>query len=194
MKYIIVLWPLLFLFPGYENASGKNIIPKTTENKKSLDSASLKESIGWIHGNCLAIKNNKIKSGESIQVITLSNPQKILNAKVIGVTESSSLCPALLSDRSAINKQDGRFFYQLDLSEESKNMMGIGFVSAAIKAKNAGHNVELDLNNDGTTEHAGSCLTSEGVQFFISPDKVFNENALWSDYYYLGYDTTPTCP
>ena len=194
MKYIIVLSSLLFLTSGCENASDKNIAPKATENKKSHDSVNLKESIGWIHGNCLAIKNNKIKPGDNIQVLMLGDPQKLIEAKVTGATESSTECPALLNDRVGINKQDGRFFYNLDLNNESQNMMAVGLVSATVKSGNSGHLVELDLNNDGIAEHAGSCLTSEGVQFFISSNKTFDDKALWSDYYYLGYDTTPTCP
>lgn len=194
IKYIIVLSSLIFLFSGCENASDKNNVPKTTENKKSLDNVSLKENIGWIHGNCLAIKNSKIKPGKNIQVIMLGDPQKLLAAKVTGATESSAECPALLNDRVGINKQDGRFYYNLDLNKESQNMMAIGLVSATVKSGNSGHLVELDLNNDGIAERAGSCLTSEGVQFFISSNKTFDDKALWSDYYYLGYDTTPTCP
>jgi hypothetical protein len=194
MKYIIVLSSLLFLFSGCENASDKTIVPKATENKKSLDIASLKENIGWIHGNCLAIKNSKIKPGENIQVILLGDPQKILDAKVTGATESSTECHALLNDRVGINKQDGRSFYNLDLNKESLNMMAVGLVSAAVKARNSGNIVDLDLNNDGIAERAGSCMTSEGVQFFISSSKTFDDKALWSDYYYLGYDNTPTCP
>jgi hypothetical protein len=73
-------------------------------------------------------------------------------------------------------------------------MMAVGLVSAAVNARHPGRLVELDLNSDGIAERAGSCITSEGVQFFISSNKTFDDKALWSDYYYLGYDNTPTCP
>jgi hypothetical protein len=72
--------------------------------------------------------------------------------------------------------------------------MAVGLVSAVVNARIVNHIVEFDLNNDGIAEHAGMCLTSEGVQFYISSSSVFDDKALWSDYYYLGYDNKPTCP
>lgn len=195
MKYIHILSLfLLALLSGCVNINNQSTSHHAVVDKKSVESASLNENIGWIHGACLAIKNNKLKPGANIQVIVLSDPKTLVTARVTGMTESDSGCPALLSDRSAINKGDGRFFYQLDLDEASQDIVAIGLVSASVNAKSAGPVIELDVNNDGITEHAGSCTTSEGMQFFIASGNTFNENALWSDYYYLGYDTTPTCP
>ncbi len=194
MKHIFFLLSFwLALLSGCVNINNQNT-SYAAADKKSVERASLNENIGWIHGACLAIKNNKLKPGTNIQVIVLSNPQKLLAARVTGRTESGSGCPALLSDRSAINKQEGRFFYQLDLDEASQDIVAIGLVSTSVKVRTAGPIIDLDVNNEGITVHAGSCTTSEGMQFFIASGNTFNENALWSDYYYLGYDTMPTCP
>lgn len=189
MKSIIVLSSILFLFAGCENSSKKKNTSQSTERK--ILPNNLKESIGWIHGTCLAIRNGKLKPGTTVQIVQLSHPQKIFNAKLMGIVDSNNQCSALLSNRAKINKQDGRYFYNLD---KSLNIMSVGLIDPALKAKNVNHTVELDLNNDGIREHVSMCLTSEGVQFYISPYAVFNEKALWSDYYYLGYDNQPTCP
>lgn len=192
MKSIIVLSSILFLFAGCENSSKKMNTGQSTEHK--IIPNNLKESIGWIHGTCLAIRNGKLKPGATVQIVQLSNPQKIFNAKLMGIVDSNSQCLALLSNRAKINKQDGRYFYNLDFNKESQNIMSVGLIGPALKAKNVNHTVELDLNDDGIREHVSMCLTNEGVQFYISSYHVFDEKALWSDYYYLGYDNQPTCP
>lgn len=79
------------------------------------------------------------------------------------------------------------------MRKATQDFMAIGAVST-VKARNINNNVELDINDDGVGEHAGTCLNSEGVQFYLSSSAAFNEKAVWSDYYYLGYDTKPTCP
>ena len=194
VKPAMVLVVLLFLFSGCDKPSGKDAAHQVQTNSSST-SQGLKENIGWIHGNCLAVRNAKINPGTSIQVIQLGKSQKVVDAKVINsISESNSECFALLNDRAEINRQDGRFFYRLDINKESLNTMAIGLVAASAKIRNLNSVVEFDLNNDGTAEHADTCLTSEGVQFYISSNKTFDEKALWSDYYYLGYDNKPTCP
>ena len=190
---LILITSLSLLLSGCDTATDKSNVSQTFK-KSSLSVENLNASIGWIHGACLAIKNGKIKSGTNVQVIVLSKPQKIIDSKVKGVAESEKECPALLSDRGEINKQDGRYFYNLDVSKEAQDMVAVGVVSTTVKARNINNIVEIDINNDGAGEYAGTCLTNEGVQFYISSSAAFNEKALWSDYYYLGYDTKPTCP
>lgn len=193
MKPVMVLASLILL-SGCDKPSGKDAALQVSTNSVAA-SQGLKENIGWIHGTCLAIRNGKIKPGTSVQVVQLSKPQKVVDARVAGsITDSNSECFALLSDRAEINRQDGRFFYRLDINKDSLNTMAIGLVAVSAKIGNPNSVAEFDLNNDGTVEHADTCLTSEGVQFYVSSNKTFDEKALWSDYYYLGYDTKPTCP
>ena len=189
-----VLTVSLFLMTGCERVPDKGPALQFDNKNISQVTQRLNENIGWIHGTCLAIRNGKIKTGETIQMIVLSNPQRIIDTKILGVADSNSACSALLSDRAEQNKEDGRFFYSLDVKNETTNVMAIGFVSSAVKPRNGNHLVEFDINNDGKVEHAGMCLTSEGVQFYISSSSAFDDKALWSDYYYLGYDNKPTCP
>lgn len=190
-KLAVLLASSLLVLWGCDKAPAKG---STSQANIEVGAPSplLKENIGWIHGACLAIRNGNIKPGTSVKVIRLSTPQQIVSAKVIGVADATVACPALLSDRAEINTQDGRFFYALDISKESPDAMAVGMISGKAKASTPA--VELDVNNDGVVEHAGTCVTGEGIQFYISSSKTFDETALWSDYYYLGYDNKPTCP
>lgn len=190
MKGILVLMSSLLVFSACDTASDKAPIHQTsTPNPQNLN-----HNIGWIHGPCLAIRNSNLKPGTTIRMVVLSTPQTIIDTTVLGTADPKSGCPALLNDRADINKQDGRYFYTLDTGRASPNAMAIGLMPAVAKTKSANPMVDLDLNQDGTTEHANTCLTSEGVQFYISSSATFDEKALWSDYYYLGYDNKPTCP
>jgi hypothetical protein len=54
--------------------------------------------------------------------------------------------------------------------------------------------VHADLNGDGHEDYFTECSTSEGVQFNIWTDAPYKNKALWSAYYYLGYDVEPNCP
>lgn len=190
MKSILVLMSWLFVFSACDTVSDKATIHKIN----GPSSQALKHNIGWIHGACLAIRNRNIKPGTSIRIVVLSTPQTIIDTKILGTADTKSGCPALLNDRADINKQDDRYFYTLDAGRASPNVMAIGLMPAVANAKSTKSMVDLDLNKDGTTEHANTCLTSEGVQFYISSSATFDEKALWSDYYYLGYDNKPTCP
>lgn len=182
------------MLAGCDKAPEMSHVSKMATLDRSVESQHLKEHIGWIHGACLAIQNGKIKFGTPVQMVLLSKPQTIANTRVMGVAGSNSECPPLLNDRGEINKQDGRFFYRLDMNRESLNTMAIGLVSASVQAKKLNSRVEFDVNHDGVAEVAGACLTSEGIQFYISSSGTFGESAEWSDYYYLGYDNKPTCP
>jgi hypothetical protein len=189
----LVLPALLAVLSGCERSSAPDTASPAAANQPATP-ARLDQHIGWIHGACLAIKNSQIQPGTEIQIILLSKPQRVLDARVTGTALTSSECFALQSDRAEINKQDSRYFYRLDTHQAPANAMAIGLVSKTIKASLQGQFAELDLNHDGIAEHAGSCLTSEGVQFYITAGTTFDSKALWSDYYYLGYDNQPTCP
>lgn len=187
----LVLASSLLVLPGCDKAPSES---NASQNNAEVSSPSqtLNENIGWIHGTCIAIRNGNIKPGTPVKTIRLSTPQQIVSTKIIGVADSDETCPALLSDRAEINKQDGRFFYRLDTGKDSLDTMAVGLISAKVTGSNP--SLEFDLNDDGVVEHAGTCVSGEGIQFYISSSKTFDDTALWSDYYYLGYDNKPTCP
>lgn len=195
MKRILGIVPLLFfVLAGCNDASEQSHNQAVVAKNSSLESHRLKENIGWIHGKCLVIRNGDIKPGTPVQIVLLNKPQQLMDGRAVGVAKSGPDCPPLLNDRAEINKQDGRFFYRLDMGKELLDAMALGFVFETVQVRRLKSGVEFDLNHDGVMEHAGTCLTSEGMQFYISSNATFDDKAEWSDYYYLGYDSKPTCP
>jgi hypothetical protein len=148
--------------------------------------------IGWIHGRCLAIKRTELRPGMVVQVITVGLPQRGLKATVTGVATPDSGCLALLSDRMHINQKKGRVFYVLDL-QEGANLMAVGLMDYGVELLDVNGTLRMDIDHDGKLETAVSCQTSEGIKFSLVPVDRNDATPVWSDYYYLGYDTKPTC-
>lgn len=166
--------------------------PNQPSVKRSLAPQELNASIGWVHGACLAIRNQDLKPETAVQIVLLENPQSIIRAKVAAVARSQNECVALRSDRAEGNQQDGRAFYSLAAEKSLQDIVAIAVVSGKVRLSPA--TAEMDLDENGIAERARSCSTHEGVQFFISTTPKFDHTSLWSDYYYLGYDQTATCP
>jgi hypothetical protein len=67
--------------------------------------------------------------------------------------------------------------------------LGIGVTGEARRVDGG-----LDLDGDGTPENFTQCSISEGVSFGVWRGTPYQGVALWSGYYYLGYDTEANCP
>lgn len=159
---------------------------KTSDNK-----IELKNSIGWLHGNCFAVRNPDISKNSSLIVVRLDNPNKIIFSKIIKKTSNKDECYPLLEDRRAINIESGLIFYTV--SSEKPIELGIGILQRD-NEKALSPNELLDLNGDGRKETFSQCSTSEGIQFSVWDGVAYKSNLIWSDYYYLGYDTESNCP
>ena len=172
-------------------------------SKDKVQAVPLKESkeqtvfeynrhIGWIHGRCLAIKRADLHKGAVVQIVTLTSPQQVVKSAVTDVATSDSGCLALLPDRSKINQKKGRSFYMLELPPKTE-FMAIALLDYEGELLSKDDMIHIDLNHDGNQETAYSCQTSEGLKFFLTSIHEPGSTPIWSDYYYLGYDTKPTC-
>lgn len=150
--------------------------------------------VGWTHGNCLAIKNTALDANQSVTLVTLSDPQSLVFAKINGITHSPSDCYALLADRAGINLDQGRVFYKLNLPEADTDFIAIGVLDTADRIRQVDNTIQADLDGDGKGDVFTSCDSSEGINFSIWKEHANQGEPVWTDYYYLGYDITPTCP
>lgn len=138
------------------------------------------------------MKHTELRPGMVVQVITLASPQRALKAAVTGVATPGSGCLALLPDRMKINQKKGRSFYTLDLDKDT-NLLAIGLPDYEVELVKMNDVFHIDVDHDGKLETAVSCQTSEGIRFSLRSVDGSHATPLWSDYYYLGYDTKPTC-
>jgi hypothetical protein len=148
----------------------------------------LEQRVGWIDSNCLAIDNKMLEEGTPITGVGFGDSESIVEAKVVGATQSAALCPPLHEDRRAINSKS-LSFYEIAPQDGRKVELGIGLIGNVSRVGSG-----LDVNGDGKPDHFTHCATSEGISFGIWNDTPYKGTALWKGYYYLGYDVDPTCP
>ncbi len=160
------------------NASGK-----TPES-------SLLGTIGWLHGNCLAIRNAELPPGTVLRVVELKRKKALHTARIENKILSSDGkdCQALLENRKNVNMKSGNTFYHVSAPHSIE--LGIGVLASNRENPN---NIIADYDNNGVSDTFHHCMTSEGVQFSLWAKKPYRSKQLWSDYYYLGYDTVATC-
>ena len=154
----------------------------------------LTAQIGWLHGNCLAIKTLGLKRGTKLSIIALGKPQVSLQAEIIERTESGEECYALRQERKDINMSEGNIFYSVAPASKAPLELAIGIVGLKAGFTATDGTIHTDVNGDGRQDYFTECSTSEGVQFNVWSEAPYKGKALWSAYYYLGYDTEPNCP
>lgn len=154
----------------------------------------LTAQIGWLHGSCLAVKMADLKKGTKLTIISLGKPQALSEAEIVQRTESGEECYALRQERKDINLSEGNMFYLVASASKVPLELAIGIVGMKAGFTTTDGSIHADINGDGHQDYFTECATSEGVRFNVWSGSPFKGKALWSAYYYLGYDTEPDCP
>jgi len=140
-------------------------------NQGDNANALLDENIGWMHGNCLAIKNDNLKELLNVRVVKLADENVIEDAIIIKKANSGGECFPLMDDRREVNISSGYSFYLVDPTTP------IDLAIAVVGEK------EVDASN------FDFCSTSEGIKYFLKK----SSETTWEGYYYLGYGAEVTC-
>jgi len=137
-------------------------------------------TVGWMQGDCLAIKNDHLMPGTPLQVIPVAqgpaDAGRAIAGTVIGAATSGEHCPALLGDRQTVNTASGYSHYQVKLQPSVQ--LAIGVIGT-----------RLDAPWIDRSTVFSQCSTGEGVRFDIRT----GGHVRWQGYDYLGYDTEVTC-
>ena len=155
------------------------------------ETGELDRSVGWLHGNCFAVRNSDLSIGAQLVVVKLGDVQEIVDATVLGRASDGKVCHALLDDRKAVNAMHGTYFYTV--ASQTPIDLAIGVIRGK-GGRAAGEDDVLDLDKDGHRDAFSQCSTAEGVRFGVWQGQPFKTKMIWSAYYYLGYDTTANCP
>jgi hypothetical protein len=150
--------------------------------------------IGWLHGPCLAIRNADLARGTPVDLVILAEPQRVERARIGDRTDSPQLCQALRPGRARVNAKPGISFYVIEATGLEPTGMGIGIVEPPAHPQTVNGLVRVDLDQDGRGEIFTSCATTEGIKFAVWTEKAYEGEPRWSAYYYLDYESTPTCP
>lgn len=159
MKYFIVLSLLILSISCAAN------------NLQTNSDLFVEKNIGWMHGNCLVIKNQDIKIPADITLVKLEANNTTEKATIISKTTSQEDCFPLLEDRRKINISSGYSFYLV------KSVVPIDLAIGVIGSE------ELNVSN------FSYCTTIEGIKYLIKD----SSTVIWEGYYYLGYDSEVTC-
>ncbi len=146
---------------------------KTQTNTGIIDFDS---EVGWLHGNCLAIKNADIADGTEFALMLLDEPKQIMTATVTKPVKTGDVCLPIKSGRTAVNLASGYSFYNVDADVDIELAIGIVGSSAPMD------NYAFDY-----------CTAEEGILYRLRTADQSTEQDLWQGYYYLDYDTDVTC-
>ncbi|MGK0442710.1 MAG: hypothetical protein ACJA0N_002529 [Pseudohongiellaceae bacterium] len=128
-------------------------------------------TIGWLHGNCIAIRNPNLKVPSEITLILLEQIKTSVKGVITKAATSSEACYALLDDRKSANTNNGYSFYLVDTEAPVNLAIGV-----------------LD-NRNLEYENIDYCSTTEGISYTVKE----KGRQIWSGYYFLGYDSEATC-
>lgn len=154
----------------------------TTEQSNK---ANYQNTVGWLHGSCLAIQNPNLKTGQPITVVTLDKPQEQVMGQIKGKASDANDCYMLAGDRRQVNLESGYTFYKVAVVTEPA--LAIGLLPSV--------QGEL-LGSGGVSElpRFSYCASTEGIHFSIWQDQPHQSERLWRGYYYMGYDMEANCP
>ncbi len=151
---------------------------------------------------CLRSKIGDLAGGTPVSIIiSLSEPpQKVLFASVEKKLNKS--CSRYASESGDRNPGEN-YFYSLKLSDGNNGNsdatndpifdVGIGVIGPVDQVKIQNKFATIDLNNDGKPEYFRECSGSEGMHFTIWTGKPLIGKLIWHSFYYVDYDTVPTC-
>jgi len=136
---------------------------------------------------CLTIMNDSLRETETINLISLQEPQTLIQANIVNK----------LSQSCSRNTEVpiGAFFYSFRNGKKKAELIGPAIAIAGFGGnfKVAGGKVRTDLNNDGRLESFRVCTSNEGFHLTIWAGEPLKNKRLWHEYYYLGYDVEPNC-
>lgn len=133
---------------------------------------------------CLTIPNNTLQEGESITLITVGDPQKIINTTIRKKLTTSC-------SKNAEQPPNATFYS----FRAGKELMAPSFAIVRFNGNTRVVNdtVRVDLNGDGLSESFRSCAGNEGLHLTIWAGEPLKTRRLWHEYFSFGYDTEPTC-
>jgi len=99
-----------------------------------------------------------------------------------------------MQGRAAVNAKPGMFFYTLATGSIDSADMGFGIVAPPANPKVVNGLARVDLDQNGHSEVFASCATTEGIKFPVWTERAYQGEPRWSGYYYLDYESQPTCP
>lgn len=137
---------------------------------------------------CLAINNANLKENDKVRVILMSNEKRQIAVTGVVKEKLTQSCSNKISTAEEFSA-----FYLLKPINNFTPDVGIAFINPANSLVKTKRSVQIDLDKDGKNESFRSCTSMEGVHLTVWSGRPLTGRRVWHKYYYLGYDTVPTC-
>lgn len=154
---------------------------------------SLDEKVGVAYRDenrlLLDIPNSNIKDGTPVAIFAPPEYSLFCCAKVGQMSRAGA--PTV---QQAIFDKGNTSTYRLEM-DPGNNDIRFGFAVADPAGVFSGKSgkVWVDVNRDGVEETFRDCTSHEGVHLTIWSGEPLKGSKLWHAYFYLGYDTEPSC-
>ena len=132
---------------------------------------------------CLSIHNASLRPDTGIRLVSTSPPQKESDAQI---SKPDGSCPDTPAGAQSYEVRS-------DNTGLAPLMPVIAVVGFSGKINRRGDLITADLDGDGQDEFFRSCTSAEGIHFTVWSGKPLDGKLRWHEYYYLGYDVSPTC-
>jgi hypothetical protein len=134
---------------------------------------------------CLAIRNPSALEKSRLRVVSILSPRPVRVGKI---GSRSGACAASTQDPEMR-------FWQVRLvpGTTPADFPAIGILGFNGQLHKDGSDVSADLDGDGRLEYLRACTSAEGIHFTIWTGVPLKGKLRWHQYYYLGYDVTPSC-
>lgn len=175
MKVASLLFCFFFIFPAVSLSQPAQ--PTKIDSKIGVVNGGKNEA-------CLAIKNPRLKTGQRISVVLPHRPQSVLSGFV-----KQKVGKSCSSDMDVFQSAS---FYLLRIKSKEPSFIALGFIGTQRISLIKGI-ARIDLNGDRRREYFRTCTSNEGVHLTVWTGKPLIGRRIWHTYYYLPYDTEPTC-
>lgn len=146
------------------------------ETQTSAGIADFDSEVGWLHGNCFAIKNTDIADGTELTLMLLDEPKQRVAATVTHSVQTGDVCLPIKTGRTRVNLASGYSFYSVDADVDIE--LAIGIVGSSIPMDKYAFDY---------------CTAEEGILYRLKSAEQGAGRDLWQGYYYLDSDADMTC-
>jgi hypothetical protein len=134
---------------------------------------------------CLGIRNPSLATGSAIRLINPMLPQTEMKGTIVAPDSSCTGTAGSGEDQHYYAIQTGK------AQVSAMPLIAISGFSGTFRKK--GNLLVADLDADGSEESFHSCTSTEGIHFTVWSGQPLDGKIRWHQYYYLGYDVSPTC-
>lgn len=137
----------------------------------------------------LAIPRSNLRQGTRVVIITVPDQSLVCCATVNKVSPGG---PETIQHVIFDNAKSPTYDLQMD-KEHNDVRFGFGVIDSPSVFSTRGSEVVADLDRDGVRETFRDCTSHEGVHLTIWSGQALTGSRRWHAYFYLGYDTAPSC-